>query len=197
MGAFRPKLFPAVSRGVPEFPANLSFTSALRPSADLAGGQVVALSGESVVKATLVSAAVAALGGRRGAAAPGDECCCCCPPPWWWKKTSAAAGGGAHGRARNEPPGVTARHQVGDDERPGGRHQPVTAHPAGVGVLLTRRPPCPAPSRVASLGVSDQSRPAYLKRSVLASVCRTAPARGGRRPKPILAELVKRSQEVK
>ena len=61
-------------------------------------------------------------------------------------------GVGEHGRARDEPPDVTARHRVGDDADRGVGHQPVAAHPPAVGVLLTHRPPCPPPSRVPSPG---------------------------------------------
>jgi hypothetical protein len=60
-------------------------------------------------------------------------------------------GVGEHGRARDEPPDVTARHRVGDDADRDVGHQPVAAHPPAVGVLLTHRPPCP-PSRVPSPG---------------------------------------------
>ena len=61
-------------------------------------------------------------------------------------------GVGEHGRARDEPPDVTARHRVGDDADRDVGHQPVAAHPPAVGVLLTHRPPCPPPSRVPSPG---------------------------------------------
>jgi len=61
-------------------------------------------------------------------------------------------GVGGHGRARDEPPDVTARHRVGDDADRGVGHQPVAAHPPAVGVLLTHRPPCPPPSRAPSPG---------------------------------------------
>lgn len=59
---------------------------------------------------------------------------------------------GKHGRARDESPDVTAGHRVGDDADRGVGHQPVTARPPAVGVLLTHRPPCPPPSRVPSPG---------------------------------------------
>ncbi|GHD81005.1 hypothetical protein GCM10010317_103770 [Streptomyces mirabilis] len=61
-------------------------------------------------------------------------------------------GVGEHGRARDEPQDVTARHRVGDDADRGVGHQPVAAHPPAVGVLLTHRPPGPPPSRVPSPG---------------------------------------------
>jgi hypothetical protein len=61
-------------------------------------------------------------------------------------------GVGEHGRARDEPPDVTARHRIGDNADGGVGHQPVAAHPPAVGVLLTHRPPCPPPSRVPSPG---------------------------------------------
>ena len=51
-------------------------------------------------------------------------------------------GVGEHGRARDEPPDVTARHRVGDDADCDAGHQPVAGHPPAVGVLLTHRPPC-------------------------------------------------------
>ena len=38
-------------------------------------------------------------------------------------------GVGEHGRARDEPPDVTARHRVGDDADRDVGHQPVAAHP--------------------------------------------------------------------
>jgi hypothetical protein len=56
-------------------------------------------------------------------------------------------GVGEHGRARDEPPDVAARHRVGDDADRGVGHQPVACCS-----------PSPAPSRVQSPGLALRSR---------------------------------------
>jgi hypothetical protein len=55
-----------------------------------------------------------------------------------------------HGRARDEPPDVTARHRVGDDADRDVGHQPVAAHPQAVGVLLNIALPAAAVARAVS-----------------------------------------------
>ncbi|MGW2609975.1 hypothetical protein ACWC4A_37160 [Streptomyces mirabilis] len=57
------------------------------------------------------------------------------------------------------PPDVTARHRVGDDTDRGVGHQPVAAPLPAVGVLLTRLPSCPPPSRVPSPGYAFPQLP--------------------------------------